>query len=166
MSKQIIEIRRISKNQLWEELESRDTIIPLLCSKIQLREGLDTGLMNFILFGGSRLSCVDEVLAAYEKETFVGTVTLSPVGEMNTGKPSIIGLLVLKEWRRKGIGTKLMESAITRMNERGLAPVHIDLLSVNAKKMVEKLDDDFRKLLIANDQSEHADCFGLFESLE
>ena len=83
----MIEIRRISKNQLWEELESRDTIIPLVCSKIQLREGLDTGLMNFILFGGSRLTCVDEVLAAYEKETFVGTVTLSPVGEMNNKKP-------------------------------------------------------------------------------
>lgn len=166
MSKQIIEIRRISKNQLWKELESRDTSIPLLCSKIQLREGLDTGLMNFILFGGSRLTCVDEVLAAYENDTFVGTVSLSPVGEMNARKPSIIGLLVLKGWRRKGIGTKLMESAITRMRERGLTPVHIDVLSKNAMKLVEKLDDEFRKLLIANDQSEHADCFDMFESLE
>jgi len=159
----MLEIRSISKNQLWKELESRDTIIPLVCSKIQLREGLDKGLMNFRLFGGSRLSCVDEVLAAYEKETFVGTVTLSPVGEMNAGKPSIIGLLVLKGYRRKGIGTKLMESAITRMRERGLTPVHIDVLSKNAMKLVEKLDGDFRKYLIANDQSEHADCFDLFE---
>lgn len=162
----MLEIRRISKNQLWKELESRDTIIPLLCSKIQLREGLDNGLMNFILFGGSRLTWIDEVLAAYEKDTFVGTVTLSPVGEMNTGKPSIIGLLVLKGWRRKGIGTKLMESAVNRMNERGLTPVHIDLLSTNVKKLIEKLDNDLMKCLIINDQSAYGDCFDLFESLE
>lgn len=162
----MLEIRRISKNQLWEELESRDTIIPLVCTKIQLREGLDNGLMNFILFGGSRLTCVDEVLAAYEKETFVGTVTLSPVGEMNARKPSIIGLLVLKEWRRKGIGTKLMESAITRMKKRGLTPVHIDLLSTNLKKLVEKLDEKFKKNLIVNDQSAYGDCFDMFESLK
>ena len=115
----MLEIRRISKNQLWKELESRDTSIPLLCSKIQLREGLDKGLMNFILFGGSRLTCVDEVLAAYENGAFAGAVTLSPVGEMNNKKPSIIGLLVLKGWRRKGIGTKLMESAITQTGGKG-----------------------------------------------
>ena len=142
----MIEIRRISKNELWEELGN--------------------GLINFALFGGSRLTCVDEVLVAYEGDTFVGTVTLSPVGEMNNKKPSIIGLLVLKGSRRKGIGTKLMESAITRMRERGLMPVHIDVLSKNAMKLVEKLDDDFRKLLIANDQSAYGDCFDLFESLE
>ncbi len=139
----MIEIRRIGKNQLWGEL--------------------DKGLMNAVLFGGSRLSCVDEVFAAYENGAFAGTVTLSPVGEMNTGKPSIVGLLVLKRVRRNGIGTKLMESAITRMRERGLTPVHIDILSMNARKLVEKLDDEFRKLLIANDQSEHADCFDMFE---
>lgn len=162
----MIEIRRISKNQLWKELESRDTIIPLVCSKIQLREGLDKGLMNFILFGGSMLTCVDEVLAAYENDAFAGAVTLSPVGEMNAGKPSIIGLLVLKEWRRKGIGTKLMESAINRMRERGLTPVNIDVLSKNAMKLVEKLDEKFKKNLIANDQSEHGDCFDMFESLK
>lgn len=160
----MIEIRRITKNQLWKELESRDTSIHLVCSKIQLKEGLDNGLMNFILFGGSRLTCVDEVLAAYENDAFAGTVTLSPVGELNAKKPSIIGLLVLKGWRRKGIGTKLMESAITRMRERGLTPVHIDIISRNAMKLVEKLDGEFRKLLIANDQSEHGDCFDFFNS--
>lgn len=139
----MVEIRRISKNQLWDEL--------------------DDVLLNAILFGGDRLTCVDEVLAAYENNAFMGAVTLSPVGEMNARKPSIIGLLVLKGWRRKGIGTKLMESAINRMRERGLTPVHIDVLSKNAMKLIEKLDDEFRKYLIANDQSEHADCFDVFE---
>lgn len=142
----MIEIRRIRSNQLWDEL--------------------DDGLINVILFGGSRLTCVDEVLAAYENGAFAGAVTLSPVGEMYNRKPSIVGLLVLKEWRRKGIGTKLMQSAINRMKERGLTPVHIDVLSKNAMKLVEKLDDEFRKLLIANNQSEHADCFDFVESLE
>jgi len=49
------------------------------------------------------------------------------------------------------------------MKKRGLAPVHIDLLSTNLKKLVEKLDEKFKKYLVINDQSEHADCFDLFE---
>lgn len=65
----------ITKNRLWQEL--------------------DNGLTNAILFGGSRLTCVDEVLAAYENGAFAGAVTLSPSGEMNDG-PAIVGLLVLK----------------------------------------------------------------------
>ncbi len=142
----MVEIRMIGKNQLREELEN--------------------GLMNAVLFGGSRLSCVDEVFAAYENGAFAGAVTLSPVGEMNTGNPSIIGLLVLKGSRRKGIGTKLMVSAITQMKERGLTPVHIDVLSTNARKLVEKLDDDFRKCLIINDQSAYGDCFDKLEGLD
>ncbi len=137
----MVEIRRISKNQLWEELEQ--------------------GPITFILFGGSRLDCVDEVLAAYERDTFVGAVTLSPMGELHEG-PSIIGLLVLKKWRRHGIGTRLMESAINRMRERGLTPMYIDVLSKNIKKLIEKLDDDFRKCLVINDQSEY-DCFDRLE---
>lgn len=82
----MIQIRKISKNQLWEELEN--------------------GLINFILFGGERFTCVDEVLAAYENDTFAGAVTLSPVGELHAGQ-LIVGLLVLKSQRRKGIGTVL-----------------------------------------------------------
>lgn len=139
----MIEIRKISKNQLWEELEQ--------------------GILNFALFGGSRLTHVDEILAAYEKDTFVGVITLSPVGEMNTGEPSIIGLLVLTGWRRNGIGTKLMERAITRMKGRGLTPVHIDALSKNSMRLIENLDDEFKKYLIVNDQSENADCFDMLE---
>lgn len=139
----MVEIRRITNNQLWQELEH--------------------DLINVVLFGGSRITCVDEVLAAYEKDTFVGAVTLSPVGEMNTGEPSIVGLLVLTAWRRNGIGTKLMERAINRMRERGLIPVNIDVLSVNAKKLVESLDGKLKKCLIVNDQSEYGDVFEIIE---
>ena len=136
------QIQKITKNQLWEEL--------------------DDGLTNAILFGGSRLTCVDEVLAAYENGTFAGAVTLSPSGEMNDG-PAIVGLLVLKGWRRKGIGTKLMERAITRMKERGLTPVNIDVLSKNLKNLIEKLDPKFKVNLIMNDHSEEGDCFDMLE---
>lgn len=138
----MIEIRQITKNRLWQEL--------------------DDGLITAILFGGSRLTCVDEVLAAYENGAFAGAVTLSPSGEMNDGQ-AIIGLLVLKSWRRKGIGTKLMERAINRMKERGMTPVHIEVLSKNAMKLVEKLDTKFKINLIVNDHSEDADCFELLE---
>ncbi len=138
----MIEIQRITKNQLWEEL--------------------DNDLITVVLFGGSRLTCVDEVLAAYENGAFAGAVTLSPSGEMNDG-PAIIGLLVLERWRRNGIGTKLMESAITRMNERGLTPVHIDVLSKNLKRLLEKLDTKFKVNLIVNDNSEYGDCFDMLE---
>lgn len=137
----MIEIRMIGKNQLWDMLEQ--------------------GPINFILFGGSRLTYVDEVLAAYERDTFVGAVTLSSRGELYEG-PSIIGLLVLKAWRRQGIGTKLLKSAINRMKERELTPAYIDVLSKNAKNLIEKLDDDFRKCLFINDQSKY-DCFDRLE---
>lgn len=137
----MIEIRRIGKNQLWNEL--------------------DVGLINFVLFGGTRFDCLDEVLAAYENDTFVGAVTISSKGELNTG-PSVIGLLVMPAWRRQGIGTRLMKSAITRMKERGMTPVHIDVLSKNIKNLIEKLDEDFRQYLIVNDNSD-ADCFDMLE---
>ena len=81
---------------------------------------------------------------------------------MNDG-PAIVGLLVLKGWRRKGIGTKLMERAINRMKERGLTPVHVDVLSKNLKRLLEKLDTKFKMNLIVNDNSEYGDCFDMLE---
>lgn len=56
-----------------------------------------------------------------------------------------------------------MERAINRMKERGLTPVHIDVLSKNLKNLVEKLDTKYKRNLIVNDHSEEADCFDMLE---
>ncbi len=145
MVKKMIEIKKIGKNELWNELED--------------------GLTNFILFGGSRFAFVDEVLAAYESDIFAGAVTLSPVDEMGYDNPSIIGLLVLEKFRSKGIGKKLMESAIARMQVRKLIPVHIDVLSRNLIRLIEGLDPELKKNLILNDMSEF-DCFETLEKAQ
>lgn len=130
-----MDIKRIDKNKLWKELSEEESII------------------NAILFGGDRLSCVDEILAAYEDEKFIGVVTISPEGEMRDGNPAIVALFVRKEHRMKGNGTKLLECAIRRMIERGLIPVRVDVLSKGAKRVIEKLSEDLRNALKINDQS-------------
>lgn len=143
----MIEIRMIPKENLWKYLKHE-------------------GLINVILFGGQRFTFVDEVIAAFDGIILVGAVTLSAVGEYGTGEPAIIGLLVTKGWRRKKIGTRLMERAIRRMDERGLTPIYVDVLSEALKRLIEKLDESLKQKLIVNDLSKEADCFDMIESIK
>lgn len=92
-----------------------------------------------LLFGGDRLTCCDEAVITRDASgRIVGLVTLAPDGEMSEG-PALIGLYVLPEYRRQGIGTRLITRAVERMAERGLVPVQMDLLSTAAAKLVEQL---------------------------
>ncbi len=144
----LIEIKRLTKAQLWQYLEE--------------------DLINVVLFGGERLYFVDEILAAFDGEVLVGAVTMSPVGEFGDGKPEIIGLRVLQGWRRQGIGAKLMERAIKRMVERGFtgnASIHIEVLSQAALNLVNKLPADLRERLDIRDNSTDGDCFDMLERM-
>lgn len=136
----VVEVRKISPKELWQRLEEN--------------------LVTILLFGGSRIINVDEVFAAYDGDKLVGAVSISPVGELNTGEPAIVGLFVSPSWRRQKIGTRLIEKAIKRMIERGLTPISIDLLSVASKKVIESMGAELKTNLIVNDQSEY-DCFSM-----
>jgi len=100
-----------------------------------------------ILFGGERFDCCDEVLAAFENDQFLGAVTLSSQGELMSGQPTIVGLWVSYQHRRKGIGQSLLEAAIRRMIERGLTPVRLDSISSKADIMIERLPQDLKKVI-------------------
>lgn len=138
----MIEIMPIRRNTLYNEVED--------------------SILKFVLFGGSRITFVDEIFGAYKNGFFMGAISVSPLDEFACERPSIIGLLVLKKYRREGAGKKLLEKAILRMRERKLVPVHIDVLSVNALKLIETLAPELRKDLIVNDMSQ----FDCFETLE
>lgn len=105
------------------------------------------------LFGGDRLSCCDEAVVAEENGQIVSVASIAPEGEQNDGRPTIVGLYTLAAYRKKGYGLAAMTAAIERMVERGLTPIHVDVLSTGAKHLIAKLPDELRKHLDPNDQS-------------
>ena len=125
-----MKIKIISKRKLWNYLRS-------FANKPAIG----------ILFGGERFDCCDEVLAAFENDQFLGAVTLSSQGELMSGQPTIVGLWVSYQHRRKGIGQSLLEAAIRRMIERGLTPVRLDSISSKADIMIERLPQDLKKVI-------------------
>ena len=99
------------------------------------------------MFGGERFDCCDEILAAFENDQFLGAVTLSSRGEVLSGQPTIVGLWVSYQHRRKGIGQALLEAAIERMIERGLTPVRLDPISSKIDRMIERLPQKLKKVI-------------------
>ena len=126
-----MEIKIISKRKLWNYLQP-------FANKPAIG----------ILFGGERIDCCDEVLAAFENSQFLGAVTLSSQGEVMSGQPTIVGLWVSYQHRKKGIGQALLEAAIRRMIERGLTPVRLDSISSKADRMFERLPKELKKVII------------------
>jgi len=125
-----MEIRSIEKSELWGHLEPH-------AGKPAVA----------ILFAGDRLICCDEVLAAFDAGQFLGAVTLAARGEMESGEPTIVGLWVHYDHRRRGLGQALLEAAIRRMIERGLTPIRLDLLSSKIEGMIEQLPEGLKKVL-------------------
>jgi len=128
LSRVLISIRPISKQDLWVEIDEFATMPAI-----------------GILFGGDRLTCCDEVLAAYAGSTFLGVVTLSSEGETLSGEPAIVGLWVHYDHRGEGVGSVLLTAAVKRMAKRGLVPVSIIPLSSKVLGMLEKLPPNLRK---------------------
>ncbi|MFY9484753.1 MAG: GNAT family N-acetyltransferase [Patescibacteria group bacterium] len=128
-----MEIRLISKSELWGHLEPH-------AGKPAIG----------ILFAGDRLSCCDEALAAFEADQFLGAVTLAPQGEMGSGEPTIVGIWVHYDHRGNGVGQTLLEAAVRRMIERGLTPVRLDVMSGKAGRIIERLPRELRDQVVAH----------------
>lgn len=105
------------------------------------------------LFGGDRLYCCDEAVVAEENGKIVSIASIAPEGEQRDGRPTIVGLYTLDDYRRQGIGIKVMQAAIERCVARGLTPIHVDIMSTGAKHLFSKLPDDLKCHLELNDQS-------------
>lgn len=122
------------------EVVSRD----ILANKIhQLYEKFDIGFT--MLLGGDRISCCDEGVIAEKESKFIGAATIAPNGEEMSGQPTIVALYVVPEFRGKGYGGKILEKAVERCMERGFNKIRMDVMSSNAKKIIDKLPENLRK---------------------
>lgn len=116
-------------------------------------EEIPHGFLQAILFGGDRLSCVDEAVAIENNDTVVGIATIAPEGEQMSGEPTIVGLYVRPEHRGKGAGMALLLAAIDRCRERGLVPVRVDALTTPVLRIAEKLPEEYRRDLRVSDHT-------------
>ncbi|MBI2551444.1 GNAT family N-acetyltransferase [Candidatus Uhrbacteria bacterium] len=106
---------------------------------------------TMILFGGDRLTCCDEFLAAFDGQEIVALASIAPWGEEGEGTPTIVGLYVLYERRGQGIGSILFEATVKRCVERGFEKIRVDLMSAGMAHVVNRLSEDLRqRLMIVN----------------
>jgi GNAT superfamily N-acetyltransferase len=85
--------------------------------------------MVAILFGGDRLACADWGVLARVEDTVVGLASVADRGEMNSGTPTLIGVLVLPGWRRLGIGSALLRAVVAVAGQRQLLPLLYEALT-------------------------------------
>ena len=106
------------------------------------------------LFGGDRLSCIDEGIVFALDGDVVGLGTIAPEGEMRDGQPTIVGLYVRHEYRGRGYGRKIMLATIDRMRERGLVlPYRVDATSSHGFFACQGLPEEYRQDLDLRDMS-------------
>lgn len=87
-----------------------------------MREHIGSPLLAMTLLAGDRITCCDEAIVVTSDDLLIGIATIAPQGEMNSGIPAIVALAVHQQYRRRGIGRKLMCQAMSRMMERSLPP--------------------------------------------
>ncbi|OGD56781.1 hypothetical protein A2V71_01515 [Candidatus Berkelbacteria bacterium RBG_13_40_8] len=115
-----------------------------------VREWLNLGHSQIVLvtlFVGDRLSVIDESVAIKVDGKIVGIATIAPQGEMMSGVPTIVGIYVLPEFRRQGLGKILLLSAIERCQERGFPKVRIDVLSSALMSLIKSLPQEKKEYL-------------------
>jgi len=106
------------------------------------------------LFGGDRLSCIDEGVDLEIQGEIVGLATIAPEGEMHEGQPTIVALYVRHQFRGQGYGRKILMATIDRMRERGLSkPFRADATSSPGFRACQGLSEDYQAVLEVNDMS-------------
>lgn len=132
------------------KLVSKDEVLELI---------FGSGLFNpgtpaiVTLFGGDRLSCIDEAVVLEEDGQVVGLATIAPRGEFGAGgQPAIVGVYVRHLFRGSGYGKKIMIATIKRMLERGLEPPYrADAVSTPGRQICEGLPPEYREKLDIHD---------------
>lgn len=101
-----------------------------------------------MLFTGDRISCIGFAVVIEYGDKLAGLATVAPNGEgMGSDKPTIVGVFVMEEYRKQGYSRQLLESAIDACVERGLKPVHIEVMSGRLMKVINKLDAKHKEQL-------------------
>lgn len=112
-----------------------------------------------IVLSGDRISCCDEGVIMQIQNKLIGVATIAPQGEANSGQPTIVGLYVKPEYRSKGYGKDILQRAIERCIERGFENIRMDVMSLNAQKIIEKLPQKLKEKIDAHFSGNMLDNF-------
>ena len=111
-------------------------------------------IATLTILTGDRIFCCDEAIVAHEGGMLLGTATIAPQGEEQSGQPGIVGVCVRPEYRHLGLGKRLLLAAINRMQERTLpTPYRVDTVSKMGKRLVAQCSPEVLKLLEVHDTS-------------
>lgn len=111
-------------------------------------------MLSIMVIGGDRIRCCDEGVVCADDPS-CGIATIAPDGEMGSGKPTIVGLFVRPDARKKSVGTDLFEAAVRRCLERGFDRIHIDAMTKGMIRIIANMSPDLRVHLDVNDQSKY-----------
>jgi len=153
-----------NKEQFGGEIEHEPVptieVVPrgVLIEKIrQLQE--KPNIVVALLFGGNRISCCDEGVIAEQENKLVGVATIAPEGEEMSGQPTVVALYVIPEFRGKGYGRQILRKAVERCIERGFLSIRMDVMSSNAKKIIDKLPKELQEKIDVHDLGNIMDNF-------
>lgn len=110
-------------------------------------------VLAFVTLGGERHFLCDEAIVAWDGDTPAGISTIAPKGESGDGQAEIVGLFVLADYRRGGVGSELLTRALARIRERELGPARLNILTRSASALVKKLSPDILVGVEVRDQS-------------
>lgn len=100
-----------------------------------------------LLFAGDRISVCDEAVVGRIGEDVVGFATIAPRGEANSGQPTIVGLYVLPDHRRRRYGAGIFVATVERCLDRGFEKVRVDVMSDYVAKIINNLPDELKEHL-------------------
>jgi len=106
-----------------------------------------------LLLGGDRWRCVDKVFVAKMGDEIVGISTVASKGELMDNRPTIVAIYVVHDYRRQGVGYRLLETTVDSMFSEGLTPIRLDVLSTKARQMINHLPVNKKQRLNIIDQS-------------
>lgn len=110
-----------------------------------------------ILLSGDRWACVDKVVLAIGADgDIVGISTIASKGEMDSGRPTIVALYVLAEYRHKGVGHGLLEATVNYMMSEKYSIIHVDVMNTKIIHIINNLPIEKRSLFSIDDQSNDA----------
>lgn len=72
-------------------------------------------------------------------------------------EPTIVGVYVMPDYRGKGLGRQVFETAVKRCVERALLPIKIDLMSAGIKRTVDSLPKELWQHLLVNNMGDALD---------
>lgn len=127
-------------------------------------------MVSFLL-KGDRIRGCDEGVIMTQQDKPIGVATIAPYGEeadvslinfrkrlekegvkdlnklQTEGEPTIVGLYVVPEERKKGYGRKILIRAVERCIKRGFEKIRTDVTTPEGEKTVQSLPDDIKSKL-------------------